>query len=208
MKISDAIAIQASHAPASAVRSRNAALVKGRYGDFDSFAANFNPSRQQSVMQHLGTVMRRWRGYPSLVQCEQAYGGDNMAAWLVLQLRGLFAKGEEPEEIKRTAVAILSTPEFRPLKVTELMAFAARFYTGAFGKVYGKATGTDIMEALHKFCVWLAAEKTRYDEEQRNAEREEWAKTAVTWEQYARQNGMEGKSIAEVLSEAEHGSGK
>lgn len=208
MKISEAIAKQASNTPEAAVRSRNAAIVRGKYGDFRSFAENFNPSRQQAVMQHLGTVMRRWRDYPSLVQCEQAYGGDNMAAWLVLQLRGLFAKGEEPEEIKRTAVAILSTPDFRPLKVSELMVFAAKFYTGSFGKVYGKATGTDIMEALHKFRVELAAEKSRYDEEQRNAEREEWAKTAVTWEQYARQNGMEGKSIAEVLSEAEHGSGK
>lgn len=207
MKISEAIALRASNMQA-AVRSRNAAIVKGRYGEFDTFAANFNPSRQLSVMQHFDTVMRRWRDFPSLVQCEQAYGDDSMAAWLVLQLRNLFAKGEEPDEIRRTAIAILSTPEFRVLKVTELMIFAAKFYTGSFGKVYGKATGTDIMEALHKFRVELAAEKSRYDEEQRNAEREEWAKTSVTWEQYARQNGMEGKSIAEVLSEAEHGSGK
>lgn len=208
MKISEAIAIQASYTPDAAVRSRNAAIVKSRYGDFSSFAANFNPSRQQAVMQHLGDVMRRWRDYPSLVQCEQAYGGDNMAAWLMLQLRGLFAKGEEPEEVKRTALAILSSPDFRPMKVTELMVFAARFYAGAFGKVYGKATGTDIMEALRKFRSKLAAEKSRFDEERRRAEREEWAKSAVTWEAFASQNGMEGKSLAEVLAASARGSGE
>lgn len=208
MKLSETITAwgAAQHAPT--VRERNAAALTARYGAFPAFAANFAPARQRAVMQNAEAVMRQWRRYPSLVQCEHAYGGDNTATWIAAQLQHLFAKGEDPGEIRRTAVAILSSPDFRPMKVTELMVFAAKFYTGAFGKVYGKATGTDIMEALHKFRASLAAEKSRFDEERRQAEWEEWAKSAVTWEEYARQAGMEGKSLAEAIAEAAGGSGK
>ena len=64
------------------------------------------------------------------------------------------------------------------------------------------------MEALRKFRAELAAEKSRFDEERRRAEREEWAKSAVTWKAFASQNGMEGKSLAEVLAASARGSGE
>lgn len=201
MKLSETITAwgAAQHAPT--VRERNAAALTARYGAFPAFAANFAPSRQRAVMQNAEAVTRQWRKYPSLVQCEHAYGGDNTATWIAAQLQHLFAKGEDPGEIRRTAVAILSMPELRPLKVTELMMFAAKFYTGAFGKVYGKVSGTDIMDALRRYRAELAAEKARIDEEARQAERKRWEAEAVTWEQYARQIGMEGKSFAEAVEE-------
>ena len=201
MKISESIEKQWL-APRSltAVKARNAALVKGKYGEFPAFTANFAPSRQAAVMQHASEVTRRWREYPSLVQCEHAYGTDGMAAWLVSQMRHLFGKGEEVAEARRTAVAILSSPEFRPMKVTELMLFIGKFYTGGFGKVYGKATGTDIMDALRKFKAEMAEAKAAAEEEERKADRERRAADAMTWEEYARRNGMEGKSIAEVIA--------
>lgn len=201
MKLSETITAwgAAQHAPT--VRERNAAALTARYGAFPAFAANFAASRQRAVMQNAEAVTRQWRKYPSLVQCEHAYGGDNTATWIAAQLQHLFAKGEDPGEIRRTAVAILSMPELRPLKVTELMMFAAKFYTGAFGKVYGKVSGTDIMDALRRYRAELAAEKARIDEESRKAERKRWEAEAVTWEQYARQIGMEGKSFAEAVEE-------
>lgn len=208
MKLSETITSWGASRTAPTVRESNAAALTARYGAFPAFAANFAPSRQRSVMQNAEAVMRQWRQYPSLVQCEHAYGGDNTATWIAAQLQHLFAKGEDPGEIRRTAVAILSMPELRPMKITELMMFAAKFYTGAFGKVYGRVSGTDIMEALRRYRAELAAEKARIDEEARRAERKRWEAEAVTWEQYARLNGMEGKSIAEAIAEAVSGSGK
>lgn len=209
MKLSEIITRRGAATLAPTARERNAAALAARYGAFPAFAANFAPSRQRAVMRNAEAVTRQWRQYPSIVQCEHAYGGDNTATWIAAQLSHIFAKGEDPGEIRRTAVAILSMPEFRPMKVTELMMFAAKFYTGAFGKVYGRVSGTDVMDALRRYRMELAAEKARIDEEARRAERRRWEAEAVTWEQYARQNGMEGKSIAEVIAAAaKDGGGK
>lgn len=53
-------------------------------------------------------------------------------------------------------------------------------------------------------------ERRRDDERRREKSRQhdEHAAQSVTWEQYARLNGMEGKSIAEAIAEAVNGSGK
>lgn len=200
MKLSEAITTAAQPLPQQATQARNAAIVKGRYGEYAAFAAIFKPSRQAEVTRLGDTVTRNWQRYPSLVQCEHAYGADNMAVWLAAQLRHLFAKGEDAAEAMRTAVAILACPEFRPMKVTELMMFAAKFYAGGFGKVYGRATGTDIMEALRRYRQQLAAEKSAIERQAHRAELQQWAATAVSWEEYARSIGLPGKTIAEAIA--------
>lgn len=127
-----------------------------------------------------------------MAQLDSDYGKATSLAWLVAQLLDLSeyfgGKGKLSEaQLLENAKVINSKYYF--LKVTELMVFFLRFKQGEYGEFYGSADPIKIMTALKSFLNERATALDRIASEERKKEREEHAKSAVSYEEYKKMYG-------------------
>jgi hypothetical protein len=164
---------------------KKADTLRSQHGSIKAFMVANNPSVQQAVAQDedraiIGTA-------PMLCTIDAAYGEGSAAQWLIPQLHDLcVAVGVKTKlddnQLKQLAQMIRD--EFGFLKTTEVMLFVWRFKGGHYGEFYGSVDIQRIMRALRgKFSNERAAVIERHEGEQRDRERQEWAKTALRPEQ-------------------------
>lgn len=172
-----------------------AAAIIREFGTESDFLAKFNPDRQKTVALEAEMVFAS-QHIPSLVRCTYAYGESTMAGWISNQLRTIVSmlpndKRMDVKELERIGYDILSDPQFRVLRLTEIMLFVSQFRTGRFGKVYGTLTTLDICTALREFCKFRDAELLKIEKQKERYEREQHDKTAITWEQFCDIKGLD-----------------
>jgi hypothetical protein len=166
--------------------------VKAKYGDAVSFARRFNPNIQNILaLQHADYIACNKFDYPTLATIRMVYGDDMAVAWLKVMFDNLndFAGTREKmtlNQINDVAVFFLSDCYF--LNISEVAFFFLKFKQGCFGEFYGAVDPLRIMTAKKQFLSERAAELRRHEENLQNKEkakqREQWAKTAVTYEQW------------------------
>lgn len=171
-----------------------AVALRNRYGDGEKWAATFNPSRQAEVARNIPAVFSDTTT-PSLVRSAYAFGRNKVETWLSLQLATIVAvEGERttvtPESLMGIARDLLSVPDFRTLRPTDIMLFCVQFRTGQYGKIYGRLNTMDICAALREFCRWRQMQLDRAERERERQQRLEHEKTAITWEQYCAIKGL------------------
>lgn len=160
-----------------------------------TYLMKFSPSNQADFV--VNNYDRCFTGKAkTLSQIDADFGKGASLAWLVAQLLDLSeyfgGKGKLSEaQLLENAKVIYSKYYF--LKLTELMVFFLRFKQGEYGEFFGSADPIKIMTALKSFLNERATTLDRIASEERKKEREEHAKSAVSYEEYKRK--YEGKTI-------------
>ena len=91
-------------------------------------------------------------------------------------------------------LAGMLTQQYHYLKVTEWMVFFYQFKGGKYGKFYGAVDPMVITTAIPLFLQERARAIDEREDAQRKAEREQWAKQAISYEEFLRLKN-EGKTI-------------
>lgn len=167
------------------VYSQKTGLVK-KYGEAKDFLVQFNPNYQREIC---GSVKQCLFGdYPTLGKLK-AYGDKFPMTWLVPQLYNLSEYCGCRDKLKGAALedcAFTIATEFQYLKVSEVMLFLHRFKAGKYGRFYGSVDPLTITNAMHSFVKERHYAYLQHESEEREKEREQWAKEAVSREEYLR----------------------
>lgn len=165
------------------------------YGTKEEFLLTFNPSKQEEFVQarercFFGTA-------PTLGELKATYGKEMPSAWLVPQLFNLSEFCGCRDKITKEQMRELAgmfTQQYHYLKVTEWIMFFYQFKGGKYGKFYGAVDPMVITTAIPLFLQERARAIDEREDAQRKAEREQWAKEAITYEEYLRLKN-EGQTI-------------
>lgn len=125
--------------------------------------------------------------HPSLAVVSSRFGKSASAAWIVQHLFNLSefcgCKGKLSKSMLNELGFIIAN-EFYYLKVTELMLFIYRFKLGDYGKFFGSVDPMVILSSLRQFVYWRNTQIDHFDAERKLRQREEWAKTSISREEY------------------------
>jgi len=141
----------------------------------------FNPDLQQVAA---GNEQRAILGTaPTLCVLDAAYGEGSAVTWLIPQLHSLCAAvgvKTKLDDAQLMQLATMIRDEFGYLKATEVMLFLWRLKGGHYGEFYGSVDIQRVMRALRgQFTDERANIIKAQDEEQKDRERIERAKTAL-----------------------------
>lgn len=169
-------------------------MLVSKYGNREAFLTEFNPSYQMKVCDNTRECF--FGDYPTLAEVKVNYGDNAPKMWLIPQLYNLSEYCGVKEKLQgtpleETAFVIASTYYY--FKVTELMLFFHRFKSGRYGRFYGNVDPLVITTALRDFAQERINAIVAKESEDRDREREESRKNAITWEEYCKRNGCEGK---------------
>lgn len=128
---------------------------------------------------------------PTLTTVSHAYGYEVLEVWLMSQLENIndFCGASVKMEIPQMAdLANIIFSDYHFLKISELLLFFHRFKAGDYGHFYGSIDPQKITVALLEFKQRRIAEikfyESRKQNEEKNKQREEWAKNCVTRAEY------------------------
>ncbi len=147
------------------------------------------------------------RQHPSLGKIKRTCGKGVAEAWLVTILADIneFCGVKTKLTTKQMAdLAQMITTEYSYLTAAEIMLFAQRMKGGRYGQFYGTIDPQVILIALRdRFLPERYNALTAIEEEEKAKEREQWAKEAVSREEYQRlkQSGELKDYISEELWE-------
>lgn len=161
-----------------------------RYGDRTKFLTLFNPDLQMKVCKD--SQLCFFGDAPVLSELNMTYGEMTATMWLVPQLYDLSEYCGCKEKLQgkplEECASVIAT-EFYWLKVSELMLFFHRFKSGRYGRFYGSVDPLVITTSLRAFLNErnnAIAEQEQYEREQ---EREEARKNAITYEEHRKKYG-------------------
>lgn len=134
---------------------------------------------------------------PTFVRLNQTFGEHASTAWLYSHLKNLLARFLVGEfKIADTQIDFLAdiiVNNHPTMKLTEFMLFENYFLGGRYEEFYGESSYIlAITRSLQKFKKDL---NVIYQQIERDKERNKEADTTpgVSWEEYCKANGMEGK---------------
>lgn len=167
-------------------------LIK-KYGERDNFLTTYNPSYQ---MQICGDTQDCYFGeYPTLAEIK-GYGKNTPLMWLIPQLYNLSEYCGVKDKLEGTPLeetAFVIATEYYYLKISEIMLFFHRFKTGRYGRFYGNVDPLVITTSLREFVNERNTAYIKKEQEEHWRKQEESRKNAITWEEYCKRNGCEGK---------------
>ena len=163
--------------------------IISRYGDGHSFALAFNPSVQlKCAMQ----IERSLTGdAPTIRQLLYTYQMEHLQVWLMAHLEDLneyvgVKSKMNMNQMKELASMIIVKSQY--LKASEILLFFHKLKAGDFGSFFGTVDPQKVGECLNAFKQWRSLELdkvyNRKAQEQREREKKEWKRTAITQEEY------------------------
>ncbi len=136
---------------------------------------------------------------PTLAEINRDYDRMAAVAWLVPQLTNLaefcnckhsFSEGQIRE------CAEIITAEYYYMKMSELMMFFYKFKNGEYGQFYGSVSPMTIMVSLRRFKVERDEIIFQHESTQKELERKEARKNAITYEQWLElKNSLTTKTV-------------
>ena len=144
---------------------------------------------------------------PSFVRLNQTFGDKAASSWLFAHLKPLLAnflvdkKKMANEQIEFLASIIASN--YPSMKLTEFMLFESYFLGGRYAEFYGDTSYIlAITRSLQSFKKDLNTIYWQIERDKQNAiMAADTAETHVTWEQYCKSKGMEGKPYPGTIKE-------
>lgn len=177
----------------NSLQKTNSQLTE-RFGSVEVFLERFNPSFQMEICGDSNDCY--FGEYPTLAEIRKNYGDKVPTSWLIPQLYNLseycgVKEKLEGAPLKETAFVIAT--EFYYLKISEIMLFFHRFKTGRYGRFYGNVDPLVITTSLRDFIVERNNAYMKKEQEEYWRKQEESRKNAITWEEYCKRKGIEGK---------------
>ena len=172
--------------------------IISQFGTAIEFMKKFSPKKQILVARNPDKVYSGTNA-PSLIRAVYAYGYEVIANMLVTHLSEIIKAERDDkkmpvDELLRISYDILNDPQFRTLKITEIMLFITQYRTGMFGEVYGSVTSFSICSALRKFIKKREFELSKMKKEECTD-----TSDAITLEEYCRRTGKSRKEIFPFL---------
>lgn len=161
-----------------------------------------NPAIQKVAAQHpersiLGEA-------PSLAVINHTYGSNTATIWLIAQLVDLVAFTNSRQLLNDQQVAMVAemiAQEYGNLKCSEVMLFFYRFKFGKYGHFYGSVDPMLITTALRSFLNERNEVLQRYESQQREQQREQWARDAITPQEYCKRHGLPPmESVIDIMN--------
>lgn len=156
-----------------------------KYGNIERFLTTYNPELQRRIC---GNIEECYFGdYPTLATLKAGYGQNAATAWIIPQLYNLSEYCGCKEKLQgaplEDCASVIAT-DFYYLKVSELMLFFHRFKSGLYGRFYGSIDPLIITTSLRTFLKERMYAYDKREQEERDREREEAKKNAITWPQF------------------------
>lgn len=198
--------LQISGALIPATTDRRAIAIRQQYGDMAQLCRIFSVDAQRYCALNVEKAIRN--GVPTFVSIVNTYGEDGVSALIGGHITdAILRMGEErdidPYDVDFIARAICESERFRLLSMASILRFFHLLKCGEFD-IYGKVTPRKILEAFRKYAVEQQARENRIayeiEQEQKQREYEEHRKNAVSWEQYAENNGIDPKKYPTMLA--------
>lgn len=175
---------------------RWAIAIKNRFGDAQSLLMKLNPDVQEYCSDRLRLLCAD-DTMPTLVRVSIVYGNKVSETLLNTHLtEAIITMGEknvEADEIKLIARTIRADENLRTLNVAMILHFFKRLKSGQF-KIFGAVTPRKIMECMQAFSAEAKelehSFRLQAEKEQREAERREHEKVAISLSEYAKKNNI------------------
>lgn len=160
-----------------------------RYGDAKSFALAFNPSVQKKCAMNLERSLTG--DAPTIRQLLHTYQMEHLHVWVMAQIVDLneyvgVKNKMSSDQMKDLAFVLIEKSDF--LKASEILLFFYKLKAGDFGSFYGTVDPMKVGDNFNFFMQWRSQELDRvYNKqakEQRERQRKEWQRTAITREEY------------------------
>lgn len=165
------------------------------YPDPALLLADYNPSIQAKIVKtgFSFAALAKNEAIPTLGLLSGTYGEETPLEWLKIQIGSLNDYAEQGRGITEnqlTELTSLVLNEYYYLNLAEVANFIARFKLGYYGEFYGVIGPMKIASAIREYLRERSIDIERYEREQERIQgeknREEWAKTSITHEEYLR----------------------
>lgn len=179
--------------------------IASRYGDMLQFAQTWSPANIAKIAENVDKSVEA--DVPALVMMMRTYGKDNIVNNLQLMIVGMVAQmgatNVNPKDIETIARLITEAKSLRLLNYAFLVTFFAKVMQGEY-ELYS-CKPHQFMSALQKFAKDALARQDALLSEKRRKENErhaaEAAENTMTWEEYAKQNGLPNITLSEYLAQ-------
>ncbi len=198
--------LQTSGALVPTATDRRTIAIRQKYGDMAQLCQTFSIDAQRYCANNVEKAIRT--GVPTFVSILNAYGEDGVAALIGGHITdAILRMGEErdidPYDVDFISRAICESERFRLLSMASILRFFHLLKCGEFD-IYGKVTPRKILEAFRKYAIEQQAKENRIayeiEREQREREREEARKNAVSWEQFCEGHGIDLKRYPTMVA--------
>lgn len=163
--------------------------IKKNCGTASEFLIKYNPDIQNAAANNLERVY--FGKAPSIANIASVYNYELYVSWFMVQIDNLndYCKVKEKmQNIEAEQLANIVYANYPYLKASEILLFFFRLKSGVYGTFYGSIDPQKISVALIEFLKQRLVEMRNIENKQIKIEMEklriEWAKTAVTRQQY------------------------
>lgn len=169
-----------------------ALCVVQRYGNAETFLTRMNPSVQIIAAQY---PEKAYQSDVSITQVKLAFGFPFLKVWLMAQLENLndFAGVQKKMSIEQMdELAGIISVDYGYFRAAEILLFFHRLKQGIFGQFFGNVDPLMITAALFQHAKDRQAEIARFEsfesQKELNGKRKEWARNAITRDEYESKN--------------------
>lgn len=180
------------------------AQYRQKYGSLDGVSLNLPFSDIGAVAMNITAALSA--DVPSFVRLNKTFGENASKKWLYLHLKNLLVRFlVDEKKMADTQIDFLAdviVSAFPAMKLTEFMLFETYFLGGRYEEFYGETSYIlAITRSLQRFKQDLNTIYRQIERDKESAARKETT-LGISWEQYCKDRGMEGKPYPGTIKEA------
>lgn len=182
-----------------------AVAIRNTYGSIADVTARFSPNMQRYCANNMRRAIER--NTPTFGQMIAAYGERNIAVMLVAHISATIIQLGEDRDVDEadamfTAENMCENDSLRILRFSTIIGIFHRIKSGEY-EMYGKVTPRKIGEAVNKYAAEMKRKEERIfkdlEREENARQRAKDAAEAISFEQYAAENGISERTITEYF---------
>ena len=168
--------------------------IKNKYPTVKEFLVATNPDRQLQICSNPEDCY--FGNSPTLTSLNKLYGQGAAEVWLSAEVQEacLFMGIKEMPDINQTEKLVkIIALQYGYLKVDELQLFFFNFCSAKYRHFYGTFDPSIIILSLRDFLSDRSRAYEEREQRERDREREDWKKNAITYEEYQRREKEKGE---------------
>ena len=168
--------------------------IKNKYPTLKEFLLAINPERQLQICNNPEECY--FGNSPTLTSLNKLYGQGAAEVWLAAEVQEacLFMGIKEMPDINQTEKLVkIIALQYGYLKVDELQLFFFNFCSAKYRHFYSVFDPSIIILSLRDFLSDRSRAYEKREQRERDREREEWKKNAITYEEYQRRKKEMGQ---------------
>ena len=168
--------------------------IKNKYPTVKEFLVAINPDRQLHICNNPEDCY--FGNSPTLISLNKLYGQGAAEVWLAAEVQEacLFMGIKEMPDINQTEKLVkIIALQYGYLKVDELQLFFFNFCSAKYRHFYSVFDPSIIILSLRDFLSDRSRAYEKREQRERDREREEWKKNAITYEEYQRRKKEKGQ---------------